>query len=90
MGQIGKDRIHSSLDVTKPATDAISITPSDSTDLSKAVRGIYVGATGNVKVDMIDGSTVTFTALAAGVIHPLAVSRVYATGTTASNIVGVI
>jgi hypothetical protein len=32
---------------------------------------------------------VTFTGLAAGVIHPIAAKRVYATGTGATGIVGV-
>lgn len=76
--------------LVEPAANAVAITTNDSTDLAIATRGLYVGVTGNVKVDMLGGTTgVTFTNMAAGVIHPLRVTRVYATGTTASSLVGV-
>jgi hypothetical protein len=68
---------------------AAAITPNDTTDLARVTRGIYVATTGALKVDMADSSTVTFTGLAAGVIHPIAAKRVYATGTGATGIVGV-
>lgn len=70
------------------AQAAVSITPNDSTVIN-TVRGIYVGVTGDVKVDMSDGSTVTFVGLSSGGIHPIAARKVYATGTTATGIVGV-
>ena len=48
---------------------------------------LYVGTTGNVKVDMMDGGdAITFTGLAVG-YHPLNVKRIYETGTTATNII---
>ena len=72
-----------------PAAGAAIITPSDSADLAEAPRGLYVGVTGDVQVDMADGDTVIFKALAAGVVHPLMVRRVYSTNTTATDIVGV-
>lgn len=75
--------------LTEPAVSAFDITPSDADDLTADVRGIYVGVSGDLAVDMVDGTTVTFVALTAGVIHPLRVKKVYATGTTATAIVGV-
>ena len=59
---------------------------------------LYVGGAGNVQVVMADrsledGATAQtadktlFTALAAGVVHPIRVKRVLATGTTATAIV---
>lgn len=76
--------------VTGPAVHAVAITPNNSTDLVTATRGVYVGVSGDLKVDMVGGETaITFTGLAAGVIHPLRVTRIYATGTTATNIVSV-
>jgi hypothetical protein len=36
---------------------------------------------------MADGTSATFNALQVGVIHPLSVKQVKATGTTATNIV---
>lgn len=65
---------------------ASTVTPSDNTVL-QPTRGIYVGGAGNLAVTMVDGSTVTFTAISVGVIHDLSVSKVMATGTTATNIV---
>jgi hypothetical protein len=73
---------------TNPGTRAVAITPSDSADIA-VTRGVYVGGSGTLKVDMADGTTVTFTALAAGVIHPIQVKRVYSTGTAATNILGI-
>ncbi|OXM83966.1 spike base protein, RCAP_Rcc01079 family [Paenibacillus rigui] len=68
---------------------AVVVTPNDSADLTGgATLAIYIGGSGNVKADMADGSTVTFNALSVGIVHPLSVRRVYATGTTATNIVG--
>lgn len=71
------------------ANSASSITPNDSNDLARATKGLYVGVTGDVKVDMADVGTVTLTGLAAGIVHPLSVKRIYATGTTATSILGV-
>lgn len=72
----------------EPATNAVSITPD--TDLAIATRGVYVGVAGDLKVDMQDaGTAVTFVGLAAGIVHPISIKKVYASGTTATNIVGV-
>ena len=69
-----------------PSAEADAITPNDSTRF-KPTRGLYVGVSGDVKVIMLDGTTVTFTGLAAGVIHPISCVLVYSTDTTATNIV---
>jgi len=77
-------------DVAIGAGSGEEITPDDNTDLSASTRGLYVGASGDVTVIMErDTAAITFTALAAGVVHPLRVKRVLATGTTATGIVGV-
>ena len=68
-------------------TNFADVTPSDSVNLSFIPRGVYIGATGNLKVSDTDGTIVTFTALAAGVIHPLSPVRIYSTGTTATGII---
>lgn len=73
-----------------PCVSAFAITPHDTNDLAITTRGLYVGGTGDVKVDMADtGTAVVFTAMAAGVIHPIRVTRVYNTDTDATAIVGV-
>jgi hypothetical protein len=73
----------------EPAGSAFAITKDDNNDLAYVTRGIYVGTSGDLKVDMADGSTVTFASLAAGVVHPLRVRKVYSSVTSALNIVGV-
>jgi hypothetical protein len=72
---------------SKPATDASAITPHDSDDLAKVPRALYVGTAGDVKVDMADGTAGVIFVGAIGIL-PIRVTRVYATLTTASDIVG--
>jgi hypothetical protein len=48
---------------------------------------LYVGGAGNVKVETDGGDIVTFTGLNAGQFVPVNVVKVYATDTTATNIV---
>lgn len=75
--------------VTAPAQYAAGVTPSDSTDLAMTTRGLYVGAAGDVKITLAGGDTVTLSGLASGVVHPLRVTRVWSTDTTATGIVAV-
>lgn len=70
------------------ATDGFSITPNDSTALTNIAVGIYVGGAGDLKVDTKAGTALTFVGVAAGTFLPIAVTKVYATGTTATNIIG--
>lgn len=72
-----------------PADNAASLTPNDSTDLSTVARGVYIGGAGDITVDFVgDGTNITITGLSAGVIYPFRVQRLYSTGTTATDIVG--
>lgn len=72
------------------ATDAVAVTPNDSADLaSKPTKGVYVGVSGDIKITLQGGSTASFVGLAAGVIHPIAAMRIWATGTTATSILAV-
>lgn len=73
---------------TAPAVGAAAVTPSDSTDLPRIARALYVGVSGNISVICEDGGTaVTFTGLSAGQILPVRVKRVRSTSTTATSIV---
>jgi len=69
-----------------PAEHAVDITPSDSSDLTNFIRAIYVGTEGTLKVDTLSGDTVTFNGISG--ILPVRIKKVYATGTTATNLVG--
>lgn len=72
--------------VEGPVVDAAAVTPSDTTDLAFVTRALYVGVAGDVVVITQKGTTVTLGSLAAGMWHPIRVSRVLATGTTAGAI----
>jgi len=62
-----------------PATNAASITTSDTVDLANVTRAIYVGVGGDVKVDMQDSGTVTFVGVPTGTTLAIRVTRFYAT-----------
>jgi hypothetical protein len=72
---------------TGSARYAAAVTPNDTTDIGTVSRGLYVGVAGNLAVNM-SGSGPIVIAVQAG-FHPLSVSRVLATGTTATGIVAV-
>lgn len=66
----------------------VNITPSDSADLPDALRMLIIGTGGDVKITDPRGVTDVY-ALEAG-NYPIRVSRIWATGTTATGLVGVI
>lgn len=69
-----------------PATHLAAVTPDDTQDLASASRGINVSGTGTVRVTTVGGDTETVY-IAAGSAFPLRVTRIWATGTTATGIV---
>ena len=72
-----------------PARRAAAVTPNDSADLSEVPRALYVGTAGDLVVKLVDdASSVTFPNLPVG-WHPIRAVRVYATNTTADDIVAV-
>lgn len=70
-----------------PYRKAEVVSKSDTVDLTNVSRAIWVGGTGDMVVIMQDGTTVTFTAIPAGCLLPICVSRVKSTSTTATNMV---
>lgn len=73
--------------VDAPASSAVAVTPSDSTNFAFEAKALFVGTAGNVVVVMRDGVACTFTNVQAGQILPVRCTRVNSTNTTASNIV---
>lgn len=82
------DEFGNSADVSSP--DCFSITPNDSTTFTTNTRRIYVGGAGNLTLITADGTTVTFEAVPVGMVLPVQAKAVKATGTTATNLVGMI
>ena len=71
-----------------PVAGGFAITPSDTIDLAFMPRALMVAGGGDVAAVMQDGMTLTLPALGAGVIYPIRIRRVLATGTTATGILG--
>lgn len=70
-----------------PSADAALVTPSDAGTITPT-RGLYVGVTGDVAVRMTNGAaSILFKAVPAGTTLNVSVNRVYATNTTATNLV---
>jgi hypothetical protein len=76
-----------STDKVIPAPNFAVITPSDSTDLPNATRGIWVGVAGDIKVNgLTTGTGIVLKNAPVGLLVGQ-FSRVYATGTTATDLV---
>lgn len=73
--------------LSSPPFGGFPVTPNDVTDLPTVTRALNAGGSGTVHVTMQDGSDVTIF-IAAGGLLPLRVTRIWATGTTATDIVG--
>lgn len=69
-----------------PIGSASAVTPDDSADLAVASRALYVGGAGDLHVTLVSGDDITLTAAIQG-WHPVRAARVWATGTTATDIV---
>tara|TARA_R100000655_G_scaffold1110_8_gene4482 strand:- start:3480 stop:3947 length:468 start_codon:yes stop_codon:yes gene_type:complete len=77
-------------DTTLSVADDIFTTGEDYTIYKQAEKGgaiLYVGGSGNIKLDTSSGSTLTFNGLNAGTFVPVQTVKVYNTGTTATNII---
>jgi len=65
---------------------AKTITTNDT--VLQAYSGIYIGGAGNLRVIMESGDDVLFTAPPVGTILPIRVTKVMATNTTATLLIG--
>ena len=72
--------------LTSPPEQAAAILPADGADLGCVTRAVYVGGGGDLRVRMQGGAEVTLAAVPAGALLPLWVSRVLASGTTATDL----
>jgi hypothetical protein len=73
-----------------PGEDADEIVPHDANELTYVTRAIYVGGAGNMSVVTAKGTSVVFTGLPAGIVLPVRIRKVLATGTTATNLVAIL
>lgn len=82
----GSTTAYRTANATVSSYDARAVTTSDTTNIPPT-RGLYIGSAGNVVVDMAYGTTITFVGVQGGTVLPVQVTRIYATNTTATNIV---
>jgi hypothetical protein len=74
---------------TSPAQLAYAVTPHDTQELPTVTKAIYVGTTGNVMLQAVRSSQdVLLRNVQAGSIIDIQARIIRATGTTASDIVG--
>lgn len=77
--------------VTNPARGLMAITPADGTELSVVPKALFVGTGGNLRLRCVeDGAPVVLKNVASGQILPLRACQVYATGTSAADIVALL
>lgn len=83
------DSLHGAVNSAAVASNAAAITPADGADLpNAALKGIWVGGAGNVRVDMVgSGTSIIFNGVPAGTLLRIRAKRVYATNTTATNMI---
>ena len=77
---------HHTNGLESPATALAPVIPDDTTDLVTPSRALNVAQAGFVRVTTTEGSEATLY-IAAGLAFPVRVRRVWATGTTATDIV---
>ena len=81
--------VRNDLEILASGKGGFSITPSDVNDIPK-IRGIYIGGAGHLDVTFANGSRVTLTNVAVGMTHEWQIIKVWAAGTTATGIVGIL
>lgn len=75
--------------LSTPASDIFTITPNDGADLPRVTKALNAATAGLVRVTT-DRGTEADVFLAAGVVFPLRVRRVWATGTSATGLRGLV
>lgn len=78
-----------------PCAYGFAVTPSDSTEYAEETRAVYVGTTGDLAVKQYDPTTkklasVTYQNVPAGTILPIRTKTIMSTGTSASDLVGML
>ena len=70
----------------QPIRDAVAITASASALAQGLCRAVYLGTAGDLTVTFLDGSSVEFNNMAAGVWHPMAVTHVTVIDNSAADV----
>ncbi|WP_415919311.1 spike base protein, RCAP_Rcc01079 family [Tateyamaria sp. SN6-1] len=76
--------------LSSPVQGGFDVTPADGADLAQVTRAVMVSGAGDVAVTLKNGDALTLPGLTPGVIYPLREARVWATGTTATGVKGLV
>lgn len=89
MARVNKQRRMDELQARRGFSTVFAITPHDTNDTTAVTEQIYVGGTGNITFTPADGGAdVLLSAIPVGTQLPIKTTRVKATGTTATLLVG--
>ncbi len=83
-------RFGSPLDRSDPAMGGIAINYSGGDQvlaLPTIARGLYISGAGALVVVMANGDAVTFSGLLAGIVYPIAVKQITASGSSAAGVI---
>lgn len=81
---------YASPSLSGPASHGFAITPHDTNPLAETTRALYVGGAGAVSVVLASGASLSFASVSPGTVLPVRVTKVMATGTTATDILGLV
>ncbi|MEO0689018.1 MAG: hypothetical protein AAFY51_01830 [Pseudomonadota bacterium] len=76
---------------TTPTEFMFEVTPDDATDLERVTKAIHLNELGDVRIttkDMAEGSSVTLRNIPVGVPYPVRAKRIWQSGTTSADVVG--
>ena len=76
--------------LSSPVQGGFDVAPADGADLAQVTRALMVSGAGDVAVTLKNGDQITLPGLTPGVIYPVRAVRVWATGTTATGVKGLI
>lgn len=76
--------------LTAPASSGSPVSPSDTASLPTHSRAIFVGTGGSLALELVgssEGEVLTLQNVQAGMVYPLRVRKIRASGTTASGLI---
>jgi len=81
---------YASPSLSGPASHGFSVAPHDSNLLAETTRALYVGGAGTIAVVLASGASLTFASVSPGTVLPVRATKIMATGTTATDILGLV
>lgn len=74
--------------LSDPPSRGETLMPSDTDNQAFITRALYVGGGGDVRLRLASGDEIILAMAQGGALYPLRVAQVLATGTTATDLIG--